>query len=192
MRTRFINYLILPLVAFMTACSTSPSEGEGEPPVSGDIHVTGISFDVDRVELNQGETYDLTITVSPSDATDKSFTIKSNNISVARVSETGRITAVGNNTAIITATTNDGGLKATCTVVVGGGSTPETTVSVTSVALDQSSLTLQEGEQTTLGYHVYPNNADNKAVYWDVDDENVATVNSNGQVTAIKEGTTIN
>ena len=108
MRKRLVNYFILPLVALMSACSTSPKEGESTPPSSGDIPVSDITFDTNSLKLDINETYNLKITISPDNATNKAYTIKSNNISAARVSDTGLITAVGNGTAVITAKTVDG------------------------------------------------------------------------------------
>lgn len=62
------------------------------------------------------------------------------------------------------------------------------TVNVTGVALDQSSLSLIAGENATLTATVSPADATNKAVSWESDDTDVATV-SNGVVTAVAAGT---
>ena len=67
----------------------------------------------------EGQTTPLTATVAPADATDKSVTWTSSDETVATVSSDGVVTAVGEGTATITATTNDGtNLTATCTVTV--------------------------------------------------------------------------
>ena len=73
-----------------------------------------------RVTLTSaGETIQLTATVLPENANDKSVTWSSSNTNVATVSKTGLVTAVANGTATITATTNDGSNKsATCKVTV--------------------------------------------------------------------------
>lgn len=63
-------------------------------------------------------TADLTATVTPSDATDKTVTWQSSNTAVATVDTSGKVTAVGNGTSVITATTTDGGHTASCTVTV--------------------------------------------------------------------------
>ena len=62
------------------------------------------------------------------------------------------------------------------------------TVNVTGVALDQSSLSLIAGENATLTATVSPADATNKAISWESDDTDVATV-SNGVVTAVAAGT---
>ena len=62
-------------------------------------------------------------------------------------------------------------------------------VLVTGVTLEPTSLTLFTGDTATLTATVQPENATNKAVNWSSSDEDVATVDTNGKVTAVKEGT---
>lgn len=62
-------------------------------------------------------------------------------------------------------------------------------VPVTSVTLDKTSLTLDVGGTETLTATVEPANATNKAVTWSSDNISVATVDANGLVTAVAEGT---
>ncbi len=89
------------------------------PVWSESVKVTGITFDKSSLSLSVGETYTLTATVSPSDATDKSLNWSSSDTSVASVSSSGKVSAIKAGTATITATANDGsGVKATCSVIV--------------------------------------------------------------------------
>lgn len=62
------------------------------------------------------------------------------------------------------------------------------TVAVTGVTLDQSTLTMEVGDEVTLTATVAPANATNKTVTWSSDDTDVATVD-NGVVTAVAAGT---
>ena len=61
-------------------------------------------------------------------------------------------------------------------------------VAVSSVSLNKINLTLKVGESETLVATVKPENATNKTVRWTTSDEHVATVDANGKVTAVKEG----
>lgn len=63
------------------------------------------------------------------------------------------------------------------------------TVSVTSVSLNTSSASLTEGETLQLNASVYPTNATNRNVTWSSSNTSVATVTSNGLVTAKSAGT---
>ena len=65
---------------------------------------------------------------------------------------------------------------------------PDPVVSVTSVTLNKTSLTLIEGEEETLVATVKPDNAKDKSVSWESSDAKVATVNNEGKVSAIAEG----
>ncbi len=83
------------------------------------IAVTGVSLNKSSVSLDGGGTYQLSATVSPSNATNKNVTWSSSNNGVAIVNASGLVTAVSNGTATITATAADGsGKKATCSVTV--------------------------------------------------------------------------
>ena len=62
-------------------------------------------------------------------------------------------------------------------------------VAVTDVALDKEEISVEAGKTEQLKATVSPSNASNKAVSWTSSDETVATVDQNGLVTAVKEGT---
>ena len=145
------------------------------------ISVTGVSLDKASMTLTKGETSQLTATISPSNATNKSVSWESSSTSVATVSSSGLVTAVGAGTASITVTTEDGKKTATCKVTV--------KIPVTGVTLNKSELTLTEGETGQLTATVSPSNASNKNVSWKSSSTSVATVSSAGLVTAVAEGT---
>lgn len=61
-------------------------------------------------------------------------------------------------------------------------------VPVKDVALNENNLTLNVGEKTTLIATVTPEEAVNKAVKWESSNEEVVTVDENGQISAIRSG----
>ena len=148
------------------------------------INVTGVTLDKTTVSLEEGNTTTLTATVAPANATNKAVTWSSSNTSVATV-DNGKITAIKAGTATITVTTEDGNKTATCNVTV--TEKAPTIINVTGVTLDQTTVSLEEGSNTTLTATVAPANATNKAVTWKSSDDSVATVD-NGKVTAVKAG----
>ena len=81
------------------------------------IFVNGIQIEPGSLTLKPNETATLTATVLPSDASNKEVRWSSSDPSVATVSN-GLVTAVGEGSATITATTVDGGFSARCTVNV--------------------------------------------------------------------------
>lgn len=82
------------------------------------IAVTGVSISKTSISIEEGKTYTLTASVTPSNAGNRNVTWSSDNASVATVSSSGVVTGVKPGTATITVTTNDGGFKATCAVTV--------------------------------------------------------------------------
>ncbi|MBR3990057.1 MAG: Ig-like domain-containing protein, partial [Bacteroidales bacterium] len=146
------------------------------------VAVTSIALNKMSLSLKEGESETLVATVSPDNATDKTVTWSSTNTSVATVDPSGRVTAIKEGTATITA--KAGEKSATCSVTVS-----KKVVAVTSIALDKTSLSLKEGESETLVATVSPDNATDKTVTWSSTNTSVATVDASGRVTAIKEGT---
>ena len=64
-------------------------------------------------------------------------------------------------------------------------------ISITDIVLNQSSITLSEGEALALTATINPDNATNQLVTWSSSDTCVATVDTNGKVAAIAPGTTV-
>ena len=81
------------------------------------VDVTGVSLNKNSTSITEGKTEQLTATVAPSNASNKSVTWGSSNTSIATVSN-GLVTAVSAGTATITVITVDGGFTDTCTVTV--------------------------------------------------------------------------
>lgn len=144
--------------------------------------ITSISMQ-GSLEMNTGNTYRLSVSISPASATGKSLKWNSSNGNVATVSSDGTVTAKSPGTANITCVTTDGSKKsATCTVTVKQG--------VTGITLNKTSATIGIGNSTQLTANVSPSNATNKSVKWNSSNTGVATVNGNGQVTGVGVGTT--
>ena len=147
-----------------------------------DVKVTGVTLSKSSLNLNVGASSKLTATVKPSNATNKGVTWSSSDKSIATVDANGKVTAKKAGTVTITVTTKDGKYTAECTVKV-------TEVKVTGVTLSKSTLKLTVGDSSKLTATVKPSNATNKGVTWSSSDKSIATVDSNGKVTAKKAGT---
>ena len=160
------------LFALLLSC------GEKEK-VDPRVEVASVSLNKSSIELIEGESFTLTATVSPSNATDKTITWTSSNTAIATVSG-GNVTAVKEGSASITAAC--GGKTASCAVTVN-----KKTIPVSSVTLNKTSLTLVEGESFKLTATVSPSDATDPTVTWSSSDPSVATV-SGGEVTAVKPG----
>ena len=151
-----------------------------KPQEDNTIPVSSISVNPTSLTLEEGETANISATVSPSNASDKTVAWSSSSTAVATVKD-GVVTAVKEGSATITA--KAGGKTATCAVNV-----QAKFVAVTSVSLDKTSLEMTEGEEITLTATIKPSNATEKTATWTSDKTDVATV-KDGKVTAVKEGT---
>ena len=149
--------LYVPETSLDTYKSTSPWKNFGT--ILPIIPVTGIRLNQASATLNsKDQTLQLSATVTPDDATDKSLTWSSSNPSVATVDANGLVTAVSSGRTTITATAADGSNKtATCAVTV------NISVPVTGISLNQTTATLtSRGQTLQLTATVTPENATNK------------------------------
>ena len=146
--------------------------------------VEGVGLNQSTLALSEGEEAQLTAHFNPENATNKTVTWTSDNPKIVTV-DGGKVTAVSAGTATITVTTEDGNHKATCTVTV----IPKT-VQVSGIQV-QGSASVYVGGSTKLTATVTPTNATNQKVTWSSNNESVATVGTDGTVTAVSAGTAI-
>ena len=147
------------------------------------IPVESISLNKTSAELVEGESLTLSANISPSNATNKKISWKSDNTGVATVDQNGNVTAIKAGKATVSVTSEEGRKTASCAVTV-----KAKVITVSSVALDKSSASLKAGETVTLIATVSPDDATDKTVTWTTSDATVATVD-NGVITAKKVGT---
>ena len=148
------------------------------------VSVYGVSLSDYYLSMTEDDTYALTATVMPEDATDKTVTWSSSNTDVATVSSEGLVTARSEGSAEITVKTNEGGKTATCSVNVKAKVIP-----VAGISLDISSVTLNVGQTQVLAATVSPDNATDKTVTWNSSNVVVASVSAEGVVRAVSAGT---
>ena len=147
------------------------------------IPVSGVTLNSSTRTMKVGETFQLTATITPSNATNQNVTWTSNNASIASVNTAGLVTANNPGTATITITTIDGNRQATCAITV-----ESNTIAVSGVALNSTSRTMTTGETFQLTATVTPSNATNQNVIWSSNNASVASVNASGFVTANNPG----
>jgi uncharacterized protein YjdB len=147
--------------------------------------VTGVTLNRTTADLAVGETLQLTATVAPSNATNKSVTWTSSQPLFASVDANGLVTAhVQPSTVVITATTVQGSLAATCVVTTKAASTPG--IVENPFELTQQTLTLYPSQTAQLSLtapqHFTPT--------WTSTSPSVAGVTQTGLVTTYVAGTT--
>lgn len=142
--------------------------------------VKSVKLNKTSLTLKYNSSTTITPTISPSNATYKTVTWTSSDTDVVTVDKNGKVKAVGVGYAVVTATTTQGSKKATCQINV--------VKSVTGIKLNKSSIRIEVGDKYTLKGTISPADASNKTVSWKTSDKNIATVSSNGVVTAKKLG----
>ncbi len=147
------------------------------------VGVTGVSITPETLSLTKGETKTITVNVQPPGAAIRTVTWSSSAPAVATVDQNGTVRGVEGGTALLTATTTDGGFTSTCQVTV--------VVPVTGVTITTDSITISAGFQHPLQATVTPANATNRTITWSSSLTTVASVNATtGLVTAHTPGQT--
>jgi uncharacterized protein YjdB len=103
---------------FTATCRVTVKTDSGPDGGGGSIAVTGVTLSATQADMQPGETLRLTATVAPQNATNRGVTWQSSRPAVAEVTVNGAVVAFAAGTADVTATTADGGFKATCRVTV--------------------------------------------------------------------------
>lgn len=152
--------------------------------VKVNIPTTGVTVTPTNQTMNVGNTFTITPTVTPDNATDKSVIWTSSDDTIATVDDNGKVTALMEGTATITATTNDGGFTASCVITVIKREGRVTGITVTPI-----SKTATVGEIFFVTPYITPVDAEDKSVTWSSSNTAIATVDSTGKVTPLREGT---
>ena len=135
----------------------------------------------DELTLTAGEVATLETAVTPADATHVSISYTSSNDSIATVNNSGEVKAMAAGDATVTAVVDGTNLTSYCKVTV--------LPVLESIELSNASLSLQPNDTAQLSYTAQPENALIKEATYTSSDDTVATVDADGNVTAIADGT---
>jgi len=172
--------------AIITVSATDGSGAKAECHITvNPILVSDITLTLSTDNLVVGDTATITATIEPANATTQQIVWMSSDDSVVTVDSAGVIQALSIGSATITATATDGsGVQTSLIITVNP-------ILVSAITLDNESLQMTEGETYFLTATVTPTDASNGSVVWSSSDENVATVDSDGKVTAVSVGSAI-
>lgn len=153
-------------------------------PVEGVTIAQGDKITVEGNSITPlGSTTQLDAVITNERATNKNVTWSSSNTSKMKVDSNGVVTCMAVSypaTAVITATTEDGGFTASCEVTF-------VKQKVDSVSVDITELTLTQGASQSVQAVINPSDATIKDVVWSTSNQEVATV-ENGVVTGVSVG----
>jgi len=125
MKSKFIKSILFSTIGVLSASTISPialtSCGKKKQQV---VHVTGVTLNLNRLELVEGDTINLVATVLPENATNKKVTWKSNNKDVVDVDLYGKVKVFNEGIATVTVTTADSKKTDTCLVTISTNPAP--------------------------------------------------------------------
>jgi hypothetical protein len=150
------------------------------------IPVTGVTFNRASESIDTGNTLQLVASVAPRNATNRKTAWTSANTSIARVDKFGVLTAVAPGETVVTVETEDGHKTATCNITVRA-----VTVNLSYILISSAYEHMKAGETLQLGVEFFPANATNRNIIWTSGNDNVATVDRTGKITAVAVGKTV-
>ena len=158
---------------------------EGKEASDKPIEVESIKLNEQEAHMTPRQTIQLVATVKPDEAAEKAtVTWSSRRTDVATVDQEGKVTAVAYGETVIKAAVGD--KFAECLVKV------ESEVAITGISLNETSLTLKEGDTFQLVATFLPETATPKTIEWISSIPAVATVDENGLVKAVRKGGPVN
>lgn len=146
------------------------------------VQIEKINVSSDKTELKKGESIKLKVEILPNEAKDYEVEYISSNPRVATVDSSGNIVAQKSGTTTITVKAKENNVKGEIQIKV---YTP-----VTGIELTSDSLVMQEQDRFNITPIVLPTDADNKKVIYSSENEQIATVDNNGNILAVKQGKT--
>jgi trimeric autotransporter adhesin len=168
----------------ITAISTADTLLRASTTVNVVPSVRSVTLSPTTATLNINDTRAFTATVNADAGVSQAVTWRSGNLAVATVNANGVVTAVGvGSTTIMALATADTLRRATATLTVA----PR----ITSVSIQQRSVSVNPGTSTTLTAVVNADPGVNTTLSWTSSAPSVASVNEQGVVTGVSSGTTL-
>lgn len=151
------------------------------------VKVSSINM-VQELELTVEQSYTLSVSVLPENADDKTVTFSVDGECVS-VDQIGKIVALAEGTAVVTATANDGsGVNAQCNVTVKaptGETPPDDVLTAVFIKTDGNASDVQVGKELQMYLECVPENAVPNTVSWTVDNDALAQVNQDGLLSGV-------
>ena len=147
-----------------------------------EIEVEEIRLSIDNPVIQKNEISKLNVEIYPLDAVEQAVEFISSNEKVVKVDDYGNIYGVSSGKATITVRAISNGVQASIDI--------EVYSKVTGIAINVQNITLQEGEQYQILASLEPDDANNKKIRYISENSDIANVEENGLISAIKTGNT--
>lgn len=165
----------------MGACSKAlPDNVASEKTILGSITINTTA----TLPLLIGKDSLLPVTITPQQPSNARLTWASNDISVATVDTAGRVKAVAAGSAVITATSADGGAR-TASITV---KAITTLVNIASITIGSTATSIFQGDTLHLTGVITPADATYTTLTWSSSDTTIAKVSQTGVLTTSAKG----
>lgn len=143
--------------------------------------ITSLTLDKTSCKVAINKSVQLTATVANTTATNQKLKWTTSNKKIAKVDNTGKVTAKKKGKCKIKVQATDGsGASATCKITV--------VRKVNKLLLNHNYIKVMEGRTAKLKAKVKPTSATSKTLAWSSSDQSIALVNSNGKINALAPG----
>ena len=142
-----------------------------------------IDLSIDNTTLQKGERKQLQVTISPEEASDHKVIYSSSNANVATIDDKGVIHALTSGTTTITVKAQENSVQASIEINVFSP--------VTGISIDQTEIYMPVGDNFKINAYIEPEDANNPNIIYKSDNEDIASINESGIITAVTEGETI-
>ena len=147
-----------------------------------EIEVEEIKVSIDNPVLQKNEIGKLNVEIYPKDAVEQAVEYISSNEKVVKVDSNGNLYGISSGKATITVRAISNGIEASIDI--------EVYSKVTGIEVNVEKITLQEGEEYQILSNIQPEDANNKKVNYSSNNNDIASVNTSGMITANKSGST--
>ena len=145
--------------------------------------IESIDINMDNNILQKGETKQLQITILPQEASNHKVIYTSSNPAVATIDDKGNIKAISSGSTTITVKAEENSVKNQIEINVYS--------KVTGVSIDQTEIYMQIDDTFKINANIEPDDANNKNILFNSNNEQIAKVDDHGNITAYQQGETI-
>ena len=175
-----ISFCVLLIIVVLVASACSKNKNESNDPTNGST--TTIVLNMTNLTIEVGESYELMADVT-NGASIRQVVWLSDDTDVASVNDEGLVSAHSEGETVIKAIY--GSIHESCVVKV-----TDEKVTIENIKISQNDIKLKKDEGTLLQITITPEDAITEKLIYESDNVSIATVDDNGYVYGISEGTT--
>lgn len=147
------------------------------------VQIEKIDLTIDNTTIQKGERKKLQVTILPQEASDHKVKYISSNPNVATIDNEGNIQGITSGKATITVKAEENSVQSQIEINVYS--------KVTGISIDQKKLCIPVEDTFKINANIEPDDANNKEIIYESLNNEIASIDENGTITANKEGETI-